>query len=510
MSKIELARVALRLRPEDNVAVALRRLPAGMVLSASCGDITVAADIPPGHKLALAEIGPQEPIRKYGEVIGFATRRIVPGEHVHTHNVRAERFERDYASSSQVPASRTAEHRQYFLGYSRGDGRYGTRNYIAVVSTVNCSASTSKYIAARVHESGILRRYPQVDGVLPLTHKSGCGMQFEGPDHDQLERTLAGFAGHANVAACVVVGLGCEIAQALHLLQGQHLSGRPVHVLTIQGCGGIGRTIEAGVRAVAELLPRVNYCHRVRAPASALILGTQCGGSDGYSGITANPALGYAADLLVAQGGTVVLAETPEIYGAEHLLTRRAVTPQVAEKLLERIRWWEWYVSLFGAQLDNNPTPGNKEGGITTIYEKSLGAIAKAGTSALVDVVRYAEPIRARGLVVMDTPGYDPVSMTGLVAGGANILAFTTGRGSVYGCKPVPCLKIATNSLLFEHMQDDMDINAGRILEGATLPEVGEDIFRSLLEVASGKKTKSELQGVGEEEFAPWSLGPVL
>jgi altronate hydrolase len=340
-------------------------------------------------------------------------------------------------------------------------------------------------------------------------------MQFEGPDHQQLERTLAGFARHPNVGAFLLVGLGCETAQALHLLQGGLLQLRPTHqppiVLTIQECGGIAKTVEAGVRAVAELLPRVNDVRRVPIPASKLILATQCGGSDGNSGVTANPALGYAADLLVAQGGTAVLAETPEIYGAEHLLTRRAISRAVGEKLVERIRWWEWYTGIFGAEINNNPSPGNKAGGLTTIYEKSLGAIAKGGTTALMDVVLYAEPIRTPGLVVMDTPGYDPVSMTGLVAGGCNIAVFTTGRGSVYGCKPVPTIKVATNTPLYERMSDDMDIDAGVILSrGVSVAEVGRQIFEEILAVASGKKTKSELHGVGEEEFAPWSIGPTL
>jgi altronate hydrolase len=340
-------------------------------------------------------------------------------------------------------------------------------------------------------------------------------MPYDGPDHRQLERTLAGFARHANVGAYILIGLGCETGTAVHLIENEGLiqlngSRRPPTVLTIQECGGIGKTVEAGVRAVAELLPQVNDVRRTELPASHLILGLQCGGSDGNSGVTANPALGIASDLLIAQGGTAVLAETPEIYGAEHLLTRRAVRREVGEKLVERVRWWEWYTSVFGAQINNNPSVGNKEGGLTTIYEKSLGAIAKGGRTALMDVVAYAEPVRTRGLVVMDTPGYDPVSMTGLVAGGCNILAFTTGRGSVYGCKPSPCIKIATNTPVFQRMNDDMDIDAGVILDGVAVEEVGRNIFEELLAVASGKRTKSELAGVGEEEFAPWHIGPTL
>ncbi len=512
----------IQLRPEDNVAVCRRPITAAGPYAWDGSAIRVAGAIRLGHKIALVPIPEGEPIVKYGQIIGFAARDIAAGEHVHVHNVRVAAFERDYAFASQTPPPLPppAEWRT-FLGYDRGPQRpehqrYGTRNYIAVISTVNCSASTSRYIVERVRASGLLRQYPNVDGVMAIVHRLGCGMQYEGPDHQQLERTLAGFARHPNVAAYILVGLGCEIAQAAHLIEREQLlqlNGAPAvkpPTLTIQECGGIAKTVEAGVRAVAELLPRANDLRRVSLPAKHLILGTNCGGSDGNSGITANPALGVASDLIVQQGGTTILGETPEIYGAEHILTRRAISRAVGEKLVERIRWWEWYTSLFGAEINNNPSPGNKEGGLTTIYEKSLGAIAKAGRTALMEVYKYAEPVTAKGFVVMDTPGYDPVSMTGIVAGGANVCVFTTGRGSVFGCKPAPCIKVATNTPLYEHMIDDMDINAGKILDGVPVEEVGREIFEKILAVASGEKTKSELQGVGEEEFAPWSIGPTL
>jgi altronate hydrolase len=455
---------------------------------------------------------------KYGQVIGFADGDIAPGDHVHVHNVRADVFERDYAFCRDCPPPPPRpEVEDHFDGYDRGDGRYGTRNYVAIISTVNCAASTSKYITERLRARGVLDAFPNVDGVVPIVHKQGCAMQYEGPDHRQLERTLAGFARHANVAAYIVIGLGCETGPAIHLIENEGLgllqlggARRKTTVLSIQECGGIARTVEAGVKAVAELLPAVNDQKRTRLPASRLVLGTECGGSDGNSGVTANPALGVAADLLVAQGGTAILGETPEIYGAEHLLTRRAVSREVGEKLVERIKWWEWYTGVFGAEINNNPSVGNKEGGLTTIYEKSLGAIAKGGSTALADVVHYAEPVKAKGLVVMDTPGYDPVSMTGIVAGGANVLVFTTGRGSVFGCKPAPSIKVATNTPLYNHMTDDMDVNAGVILEGTTVEAVGRQIYEEVLGVASGKKSKSELHGVGEEEFAPWQIGPTL
>ncbi len=518
MPAIPLSQVAIHLRPNDNVAVVTKSIGPNCEIQFDGHTFSTTQGIKLGHKMAVVPIHEGDAIRKYGQIIGFAAKNIVPGEHVHVHNVKLGTFERDYAFCRDCPPppAPPAEYRT-FMGYDRGDGRYGTRNYIAIISTVNCSASTSKYIAERLRAMGILEKFPNVDGVVPIVHKHGCAMAYDGPDHKQLDRTLAGFARHPNVAAYIIVGLGCETGQALHLIENEGLQliqlggqKKKTTVLNIQECGGIGKTVEAGVQAVIDLLPYVNEMKRVPLPAKHLVLGTNCGGSDGNSGVTANPALGIASDLIIQQGGTSILGETPEIYGAEHLLTRRAISPEVGEKLVERIKWWEWYTGIFGAEINNNPSVGNKEGGLTTIYEKSLGAIAKAGSTALVDVVHYAEPVKAKGFVVMDTPGYDPVSMTGIVAGGANILVFTTGRGSVFGCKPAPSIKVATNSQLYHHMISDMDINAGKILEGVPVEEVGREIFEEILAVASGKKTKSEINGVGEEEFAPWGIGPTL
>jgi altronate hydrolase len=515
MSDVPLSQVAVHLRPEDNVAVAARDLPAGLTVEYQGRRITLERRVGLGHKLALRDIAAGEAVLKYGQIIGFAGEPIPAGGHVHTHNVRADAFARDYAFCRDCPPPPAPAEPRSFMGYDRSDGRYGTRNYIAIISTVNCSASTSKYISERFRATELLRQYPNVDGVVAITHKAGCAMQYGGPDHEQLDRTLAGFAKHPNVAAYILVGLGCETGQAIHLIENQGLiqlngSKKKPLVLTIQECGGIAKTVEAGVQAIAQLLPQVNEAKRTRLSAEKIVLGTNCGGSDGNSGVTANPALGFASDLLVAQGGTSIIGETPEIYGAEHLLTRRAVRREVGEKLVERIKWWEWYTGIFGAEINNNPSPGNKEGGLTTIYEKSLGAIAKGGSTALTDVVGYAEPVRTKGFVVMDTPGYDPVSMTGIVAGGANVLVFTTGRGSVFGCKPAPSIKVATNTPLYRHMSDDMDIDAGVILDGTPVEVVGRQIFEEILAVASGKKTRSEINGVGEEEFAPWAVGPTL
>ena len=523
---VPLSTYAVHLRPTDTIAVAARPIPAGAEVTFDGTTVRLPAAVKMGHKFAVRPISEGDAVTKFGQTIGFASRPVHPGEHVHTHNVRADKFHRDYAFGVDRPAPQPppADTRT-FLGYDRGADRpahrrYGTRNYVAIISTVNCSASTSKYIAEKVRASGMLSQFPNVDGVVPVVHKQGCGHQYEGPDHAQLERTLAGFARHPNIGGYILIGLGCEIVQAAHLIEHEQLGlvqlggtagekAGPV-VLNIQDCGGIGKTVDAGVAAVAAMLARVNDVRRVKLPAKHLILGLNCGGSDGNSGVTANPALGVASDLVVQQGGTAVLGETPEIYGAEHVLTRRAVSPEVGQKLVDRIKWWEWYTGVFGAEINNNPSPGNKEGGLTTIYEKSNGAIAKAGSTELVDVYQYAEPVTAKGFVVMDTPGYDPVSMTGIVAGGANVCVFTTGRGSVYGCKPVPCLKVATNTPLYDRMRSDMDIDAGVILDGVAVETVGRQIFEAILAAASGEKTKSEIHGVGEEEFAPWQIGPTL
>jgi altronate hydrolase len=528
MAAVASSQFTVHLRPQDNVAVVTRPIAAGTQLDHHGATLTVPSRVGLGHKLAVRPIKKGDAVYKYGQIIGFASKDIAPGDWVHVHNVGADAFERDYAFCQDCPPRTLATETRYFEGYDRGPDRvepyrYGTRNYIAVISTVNCSAHTSKYITQRFHTTDLLKQFPNVDGVISITHKAGCAMQYDGADHRQLDRTLAGFARHANIAAYILVGLGCETGQAMHLISGEQLTqlsfprspkaspgAAPPITLTIQDCGGISKTVEAGVKAIAELLPRVNDIQRTKLPAKHLILGTNCGGSDGNSGVTANPALGVASDLMVAQGGISIIGETPEIYGAEHLLTRRAISREVGEKLVERIKWWEWYTGIFGTEINNNPSPGNKEGGLTTIYEKSLGAIAKGGSTAMVDVVQYAEPVKAKGFIVMDTPGYDPVSMTGIVAGGANVCVFTTGRGSVFGCKPSPSIKIATNSPLYNHMLDDMDINAGVILEGTPVEAVGKQIFEEILAVASGKKTKSEINGVGEEEFAPWSIGPTL
>jgi altronate hydrolase len=506
------------LHADDNIVVAARNAPAGTALPVNGRVILAQQPIDLGHKMATRAIAKGAPVKKFGQTIGFASTDIAPGTWVHSHNVEIGALSLDYAYASAIPPDPQPIAGRTFQGYRRPDGRAATRNYIAVISTVNCSAYTSRLIA-QGFERGVLADFPNVDGVVPLVHKQGCAMQYGGEDHLQLNRTLAGFARHPNIGAYLLVGLGCETGQASFLAESEHLlqialpgakKPEPPLILNMQDVGGIRKTVERGVALLREMLPEVNKVRREPIPVSELILGTNCGGSDGNSGITANPALGFASDLLVAHGATSVLAETPEIYGGEHTLTRRAVSREVGEKLVERIKWWEKYTSLLGATINNNPSVGNKKGGLTTIYEKSLGAIAKGGTTALRDVYKFAEPIRSKGFVIMDTPGYDPVSVTGLVAGGCNVVVFTTGRGSCFGCKPAPSIKIATNTPMYERMIDDMDINAGVILDGTPVEDVGREIFERIIAVASGEKTKSEAQGVGDDEFAPWSIGPTL
>ena len=502
---LQAADLTIRLHAEDDVVIARAEIPAGTLLTKE--NVRAAVRIPAGHKIAVRAVDKGEPVHRYNQIIGFATQAIAAGDHVHVHNVAMGDFQRDYAFSALVRKTEFVEKPATFMGIVRADGRIATRNYIGVLTSVNCSATVARTIAR--HFENHLQDYPNVDGVVALTHKTGCGMASEGEASEVLRRTIAGYARHPNFFSSQLVGLGCEANQVNVLIASQKLKGQSA--FTIQEKGGTRKAVEAGIARIKEILPEANKVRRVPVPASHLVLGLQCGGSDGYSGISANPALGAAVDLLVRHGGTAILSETPEIYGAEHLLTRRAVSRAVGEKLIERIRWWEDYTRRNGNEMNNNPSPGNKAGGLTTILEKSLGAVAKGGTTNLVDVYEYAQPVTAKGFVYMDTPGYDPVSATGQVAGGANMICFTTGRGSAYGCKPAPSLKLATNTPLFVHQEEDMDINCGTIIDGTeTIQQAGERFFRMILETASGRKTKSEEFGYGEDEFAPWTLGATM
>jgi altronate hydrolase len=503
------AALTIRLHPNDDVVIARSQLVGGTTLIDE--NVTVAGLVPPGHKVATRAIHAGAPVRRYNQIIGFASRDIAPGEHVHLNNLAMGAFDRDYAFGADVKPTAYVDDPATFMGIVRPDGRVATRNYIGILSTVNCSATVARGIADHFRDE-VLAAFPNVDGVVALTHGSGCGMDTKGEGMHVLRRTLGGYARHANFAGVLIVGLGCEANQASALLGAERLDEGPLlRTFSIQDTGGTSKTIGRGIEIVREMLPHANSVARTRVPAAHITVGLQCGGSDGYSGITANPALGAAVDLLVRHGGTAILSETPEIYGAEHLLTRRALSREVGEKLVSRIKWWEEYTARERGEMNNNPSPGNKAGGLTTILEKSLGAVAKGGTTNLVDVYEYAEPVKARGFVYMDTPGYDPVSATGQVAGGANMIVFTTGRGSAYGCAPAPSLKLATNTSLWVRQEEDMDLNCGGIVDGDDSVEaVGARLFAMMLDAASGAKTKSELHGYGQSEFVPWQLGAVM
>src|SRR5512147_3152178 len=505
---LQAADLTIRLHPDDDVVIARVEIPSGTLLAKE--NVRAIAMIPAGHKVAARAIARGKPAHRYNQIIGFATRDIAPGEHVHVHNLAMGDFERDYAFASLRKDTDYIREPATFMGIVRADGRVATRNYIGILTSVNCSATVARQIAR--HFEDRLQDYPNVDGVVALTHKTGCGMASEGEATDVLRRTIAGYARHPNFFSSQLVGLGCEANQISTLLSSQNLKqSEKLGAFTIQEKGGTRKAVENGIARVKEMLPEANKVKREPVPASHLILGLQCGGSDGYSGISANPALGAAVALLVRHGGTAILSETPEIYGAEHLLTRRAVSREVGEKLVKRIQWWTEYCARNNAELDNNPSAGNKAGGLTTVLEKSLGGVAKGGTSNMVDVYEYAEPVTSKGFVFMDTPGFDPISATGQVAGGANLICFTTGRGSAYGCVPAPSLKAATNTALWKRQEDDMDINCGTIVDGKeTVAEVGRRFFDLILETASGRKTKSELFGYGEDEFAPWVLGATM
>ena len=497
----------LRLHVADNVVIAMRRLAAGEPLAGE--GVAAAEAIASGHKVAVRPIAAGETVRKYGQVIGAATQAIAPGAHVHSHNLAVSDLRR---AAEDVPRTLPQVAPRTFEGFARANGRTGVRNYVGVLTSVNCSATVARHIAEAAERSGLLARFPNVDGIVPITHASGCGMAGAGEGFEVLKRTLWGTAANPNFGAVMLVGLGCEVLQIGKLKADYGLvDGEAFQSFTIQESGGTRRAVAEGLARLEDMLPAVERQTRTTRPAGELVLGLQCGGSDAWSGVTSNPALGAACDRLVALGGTVILSETPEIYGAEHLLIARAAAPDVADRLRARLAWWERYTALHGARMDNNPSPGNKAGGLTTILEKSLGAVAKAGSSPLADVVEYAQPIQSRGLVFMDSPGFDPCSATGQVASGATMIAFTTGRGSAYGCKPSPSIKLSSNSDLYRRMEEDIDIDCGGVATGeATIAEKGGEIVDYLLAVASGRPSKSEALGYGGLEFVPWQLGAVM
>lgn len=503
-------RSVIRLSPADNVVVALRDLSAGATLDAA--GIRLTQQVSKGHKIATAPISAGENVLRYGQIIGQAKSDIAPGEHVHVHNLGMGSHKQDYGFASDNTALRPAQQTREFQGYLRADGKAGTRNYVGILTTVNCSGSVARFIAEAAEKQGMLAQFPNVDGIVPIVHGTGCAMSSKDEGYAALFRTLSGYACHPNFGGILLVGLGCEVMQLADLVEGRPIrSDGNLRYMTIQNQGGTRKTIEKGLAELAGILELANKAQRQPLPISGLTVGLQCGGSDGYSGITANPALGFASDLLVRHGGTTILSETSEIYGAEHLLTRRAETEEVGQKLVERLQWWEDYTARNGGEMDNNPSPGNKRGGLTTILEKSLGAVAKGGTAPLRGVYKFAEKIDTPGFVFMDSPGFDPCSVTGQIASGANLVVFTTGRGSVSGYQPTPCIKLATNSEMYARMSDDMDMNCGDIItEGISIEEKGTDLFELMIAIASGQETCSETLGFGGVEFVPWQIGAVM
>jgi len=502
----------LSLNETDNVLIAREELAVGQRVRVGEATVELPEAIIPGHKVAACRIARGEPIRKCNAIIGRASRDIEPGEHVHSHNVELVDFERDPGFGLDVrPVNYIPEcERATFSGIVRSDGRVATRNFIGILASVNCSATVIKHIAAWFTPER-LAPYPNVDGVVAFAQTSGCGMSSPSEHFDVLRRTLAGYARHPNLAGVLVVGLGCERNQVAGLLDTHGLqAGETLHSLVMQDVGGTRATIEAGIAAIKRMLPAANDVVRRTVPANHLKIGLECGGSDGFSGISANPALGAAMDLLVRHGGTAILSETPEIHGVEYLLTRRAITPEVGQKLLDRLAWWERYTHGHNGQFNGVVSPGNQQGGLANIFEKSLGSAMKGGTTPLQAVYEYAEPIDRTGFVFMDSPGYDPVAVTGQIASGANLICFTTGRGSMFGSKPVPTLKLATNTPIYKRLAEDMDINCGLIIDGErTIEEMGQEIFKHILRAASGERTKSELLGLGDNEFVPWHMGIV-
>jgi altronate hydrolase len=500
----------IRLHEQDNVLVAKSAVALGEVFSD--WQLRARAQVPAGHKIAARAIAQGERVLKYNTEIGVATRDIAAGDHVHSHNLALGEFHHDPAFGEDVRpvAYVPEEQRVTFQGIVRADGRVATRNFIGILSSVNCSSTVIHRIAAHFTPER-LAAYPNVDGVVAFAQTSGCGMASPSEHFDVLRRTIAGYVRHPNLAGALIVGLGCERNQVMDLVSSQGLrEDRLMQTLVMQDTGGTRATVAAGIAAVEAMLPLANAVKRVPVSASHLKIGLECGGSDGFSGITCNPALGAAMDILVRHGGTAILSETPEIHGVEHMLTRRAVTPEVGQKLLDRLAWWAEYTRGTNVQFNGVVGHGNQQGGLANIFEKSLGSAMKAGTTPLQEVYRYAEPIDKAGFVFMDSPGYDPVASTGQIASGANLICFTTGRGSMFGSKPAPTIKLASNSPMYQRLEEDMDINCGRILDGElSVQEMGQQIFEQILRHASGEPTKSESLGLGDHEFVPWHMGVV-
>jgi len=480
-----------RLHPGDNVAIALER----------------TGVVPAGHKVALRAIEPGEPIVKGGAVIGHASAPIEAGGHVHTHNVANAAGEAP-AAVPQPPEMLPAGQRATFRGIVRDHGRVATRNFIVVIVTVNCAATTARRIAEHFTEER-LAAWPEVDGVVALTHELGCGMEMTGEPMDLLRRTIAGTVRHANVAGALVCSLGCERNNVYKLLEAQKLEAGPrLKTLVMQERGGTARTIEEGIAAIEAMLPLANAVRRVPVSAEHLVVGVQSSGADAFSQVTANAALGAAVDLVIANGGTAILSGTAELHGMEAALAARAASPEVAARLGRRMQWWQQNHAGRDTPFDARLAPSQAAGGLTTPFERALSAAQRWGRFPLADVYEYAHPVTSKGLVFMDTPAHEAVAATGQIAGGANLICMTTGHGTGFGSLPAPTLKLASHSAIYRRMQDDLDIDCGPVLDGEVSVEaMGQRIFEAILRHASGEKTRAEELGVGDSEFVPWPIG---
>jgi len=498
----------LRLDDADNVMVAKAAVEKGTFIAALDG--AVSEDVPQGHKVAACRIEQGAPVLKYNTVIGYAAEDIEKGRWVHSHNLKIDAIAKDYRFAEDYRETEllAPDARARFMGYLRADGRVGTRNQIGIFVTVNCSATVARKLS-RYFDEERLAPYPNIDGVTAFIHHQGCGMEMTGEPMDLLRRTLSGYIRHPNIAGAIVLSLGCERNNVKSFMEQESLkAGKMLHVITMQESGGTLNAFEAGKTAIENMLEAANKIERQPCSAEHIMVGLQCGGSDGFSALSANPALGRAVDLLVRHGGTAILSETPELYGVEHTLSARARTKEIGQKFIDRINWWLEYNKGRDTQINGRVSPGNNAGGIANIIEKSLGGAKKGGSTGINAVYEYGWPVTERGLVIMDTPGYDPVSATGQIAGGANLVCFTTGRGSCFGSYPAPTIKLASNTDMYMRMTGDMDINCGQVIDGSkTLDEMGEEIFAHILEIASGRQSKSEQMGVGEDEFVPWQIG---
>ena len=497
----------IRLDPADNVVVARADVRAGT--HAPAEGVVAREDVPAGHKIATRAIRKGEPILKYNTVIGYAAGDVEPGTRMHSHNItfgdvlKDYRFAQDYRPTQLLPPQERAR----FQGIVRADGRVATRNYVGVFVVGNATATIARRIAAAFRGER-LAAFPNVNGVVAYVHEGGVGVEISREGMEVLRRTLGGYVRHPNTGAALVIAMGDEDNALGEFMAHQGLAEGPrLKTLRVREAGGTRNAIEAGIALVGRMLPLANEARREPVSAEHIVVGLQCGGSDGFSGLSANPALGVAMDILVRHGGTAILSETTEIYGVEQTLTARAVSREVGQKLVDRMDWWLAHCKARDTQINGRVSPGNHSGGIANVLEKSLGGAKKAGNSPLMEVYEYAQPVAQRGFVFMDTPGYDPVSATGQIAGGANMIAFTTGRGSCFGSVPAPTVKLASNTPMYERMAGDMDVNCGTVIDGtATLEAVGREIFGRILRHASGEPTKSEALGVGENEFVPWPL----